>query len=819
MLCYLVKRKSFFCGGSEMEARKKMRKKLVSIILIMLLFASTTLSVANNINKLRNEQHPLTINNIKNPSKTTDIPVNCSDCMVGYWKFDDHGNIVMNDSIENPAYNHGQIIEDGEVPHPGWGSGKVNACLFFQGDSDDYVYIPHHDSLNFGTGNFALEAWISYTGPNDGSVMYPCIMSKRPGPEGSNPDEGFMLGLSYWSAATQGALIFRIGGNNYIGSNPVDDGGWHHIVVQRCGTEVQFYIDGILTDTATSNKDASSNGNLTFAVDRKSGFTTQWDGWFDEFAIYNCCLSAQTIKTHYENSQNGNDYCTGTVHNVDTNLWYNWIQDAIDDQNTESGDTIEVFTPNTNIHPSGEYVENVIVHKDDLKLKAIDSGVIINGASNTVTVNADGDVIQGFIIQNGDGGIRLNGNDATIKFNELKNNHKGIWIYESNDHSITENYIHNNEHGIWLYQATKNEIINNKINDNNKKGLHFESSTSNIVKLNWIICNEVGIALLHSSNENDIMDNVINNQIKGLSIVESNDNEIFCNNIMDNGERGVTIQTNSMGNCLFYNLFGKQGDWYSGSNDYWALWIDDCCEINEIYQNNFDYPAGDDNGNNYWDNGVEGNYWSWESGPDDDGDGILDMLHELYGNGESKDGCPLVALIAGGDCSRKLIINIEDDVNPNQIHMNSPYTYTYTITIENPFSFPVNDVYIVDFLPPGTLDIPSGTNPSIISRVNRGQHLCVITWYIPTLAVSSTYTIEVQVEIDTSSPHIIGNTLDLYNQVFAYSDETITSMTDTNTHYLSKNKHIISPFLELLWNLFQNYPNFLQLIQLLLQIH
>jgi len=43
-----------------------------------------------------------------------------------------------------------------------------------------------------------------------------------------------------------------------------------------------------------------------------------------------------------------------TVHNVDSDEWFHWIQDAIDDADTDSGDTIEVYDASLIVHPGGE---------------------------------------------------------------------------------------------------------------------------------------------------------------------------------------------------------------------------------------------------------------------------------------------------------------------------------------------------------------------------------------------------------------------------------------------------------------------------------
>ena len=232
----------------------------------------------------------------------------CPPCMVSYWKLDELSGALAHDSING---NHGGVFTDGDGMDPDWAPGIAGNALDFAGDAPDAVVIGDHPAYHFGTGDFALEAWIKYEGPTDGSVMYPAIMSKRPGPEGSNPLEGFCLCLTYWPASVPGTLLMRIEDINYYPcSTPVDDGNWHHVVVQRCRGQVEFYVDGQLDGTAQSNKNATTDAGLSLGLDPKSSFETAWEGFLDEVAVYNCCLSSKEIALHFLPGVEGEGYCS-----------------------------------------------------------------------------------------------------------------------------------------------------------------------------------------------------------------------------------------------------------------------------------------------------------------------------------------------------------------------------------------------------------------------------------------------------------------------------------------------------------------------------
>lgn len=228
-------------------------------------------------------------------------------CCVGYWKMDESSGALAHDSING---NHGGVFTDGDGMDPVWAPGIVGNALDFAGDAPDAVVIKDDPAYHFGTGDFAVEAWIRYEGPTDGSVMYPAIMSKRPGPEGSDPLEGFCLCLSYWSASVPGTLLMRIEDTNYYPcSTRVDDGKWHHVVVQRCIDQVQFYVDGQLDGTAASTNNADTDAELIVGLDPSSHYDTEWEGPIDEFAVHNCCLSAEAVADHYEKGLNGSGPC------------------------------------------------------------------------------------------------------------------------------------------------------------------------------------------------------------------------------------------------------------------------------------------------------------------------------------------------------------------------------------------------------------------------------------------------------------------------------------------------------------------------------
>jgi len=343
-----------------------MKKKIVCMLVMTLLIVTGIFPVVNSVNDVKeNVKKYELLTNTDGHCYLAAIPDDCPSCMVSYWKLEDTGNWMAEDYIGS---NDGGVFTDGDQNEPSWGIGQVGDALWLPGDSDDAgVSINHDSSLNLGAcsdigGGFAFEAWINYKGPTDGTVEFPCIMSKRG--SGSNPTTGFMLGIIYHhpSGPTyDGTLMLRIADINYYPcQTKVDDGDWHHIAVFRYNNEVNFYVDGILDGQTTSTKNPDSTGEMRLGIDPKSSHPTVWEGALDEVAIYKWdsyydqCFNEELILCHYKCGLNGHDYCgciepmvEKNVWNEDTNQWVNHILVA-------PGTTVRFKLSFTNIGDCGQ---------------------------------------------------------------------------------------------------------------------------------------------------------------------------------------------------------------------------------------------------------------------------------------------------------------------------------------------------------------------------------------------------------------------------------------------------------------------------------
>lgn len=332
------------------------------------------------------------------------------------------------------------------------------------------------------------------------------------------------------------------------------------------------------------------------------------------------------------------------------------IQDAIDNPDVETGDTIFVF--------GGTYFENVVIDKQlnfigkDKEYEfGSDTGKPIidgNAQDNVVLIKADNVKISGFIIQNSGtqygtqydelimcNGIKLESNQNNIFNNIFQNNLEGLGIYSSNNNTISNNIFNINidnglgidnsyynriydntfiYDGILVWEAYQNYIFNNTINGKpliyleNKTNICIDGNAGQIILVNCdnitVRNNELsntfmGIELWNTNNS-FIFNNTINNPEEWycIQMLYSNYN-IFKDNEISNADIGLFFRRENKNNLVINNNFSDcnlEGIRLEKNNN-----------DNLVYKNNFisnKVNAFDFGENNSWDSGSIGNFWS-----------------------------------------------------------------------------------------------------------------------------------------------------------------------------------------------------------------
>lgn len=129
------------------------------------------------------------------------------------------------------------------------------ASVFFANttSANNYLVTAATSTLEFGSSNFTIELW-----------WYPMSTSRQAIYHGSYSAD-YSVGIDYnstgssytigiWASSngtTWTSLISSDSGGNGIGSQPINQNAWNHIVYQRNGTTWQSYINGVLDRNLT----------------------------------------------------------------------------------------------------------------------------------------------------------------------------------------------------------------------------------------------------------------------------------------------------------------------------------------------------------------------------------------------------------------------------------------------------------------------------------------------------------------------------------------------------------------------------------------
>jgi len=221
-------------------------------------------------------------------------------------------------------------------------------------------------------------------------------------------------------------------------------------------------------------------------------------------------------------------------------------------------------------------------------------------------------------------GIELSSvNNSQIIHINCSSNDYGIRLMECNYNTISGNIVnYNTKYGIYLSRSENNTISGNIVNYNTKYGIYLIFSENNTISENMVNYNTFYGIYLDVSYYNNIFGNTISNNKIGMKIIKTvyaywipgcHDNTISGNNVYSNKEYGIIFYPGCPNNSVYLNCFGGN-------------------KVN----------AYDEGGNNYWDNGIKGNFWSNYTGLDEDGDGIGDIPYNINGYSGCKDNYPLM---------------------------------------------------------------------------------------------------------------------------------------------------------------------------------
>ena len=167
-----------------------------------------------------------------------------------------------------------------------------DGSLFF--DGDDYVEVPHNESLNISDRNGNEGTLMAYIKISDASeVTYNRIISKK---SIWNAPTGYELEVN----PSQNIITFLAGDDNFARGELVPTDDWMHVAVVFQDTVATIYVNGVDATFDYNINPVSSDevplwiGNLTGSADDPEGGA--FNGHIDEIGILDIALTGDEVR-------------------------------------------------------------------------------------------------------------------------------------------------------------------------------------------------------------------------------------------------------------------------------------------------------------------------------------------------------------------------------------------------------------------------------------------------------------------------------------------------------------------------------------------
>jgi len=202
--------------------------------------------------------------------------------IVGTWLFDDGNGKTAKDSSGNK--NDGELKGDLK-----WVNGKFGQAIEFPGVDNNFVEVPHNDSLTLKT--FTFTAWVKL----ERIANYQSIVIKTA--DGATENySGYLMDSSkvFWTRFTSGGAgkwAFQ-----QFGKTAVADGSWHHVAGTYDMKSVKSYVDGVVeADAPFGGVPDPSPGPLNIGDCPNYPYFVK--GIIDDVGLFNVALTADDLKT------------------------------------------------------------------------------------------------------------------------------------------------------------------------------------------------------------------------------------------------------------------------------------------------------------------------------------------------------------------------------------------------------------------------------------------------------------------------------------------------------------------------------------------
>jgi rhodanese-related sulfurtransferase len=311
---------------------------------------------------------------------------------------------------------------------------------------------------------------------------------------------------------------------------------------------------------------------------------------------------------------------------------YPSIQAAV--ENATAGQTLYVS--------SGLYNESLTVDRPITLVGENARTTTLNASTTVMNVTADNVAISDFTIQYtgcacfGYSSVNVtNSQNVNVTDNVIISDDFGIRVVGARRVVVADNNVtHGGEAAIVVVDSQEVSVFENGVTA--ARGMEILNSDDSAFWNNTILCDFSGILIIESYNDAVFGNNFSSNALVGLSISNCINDSFFGNNVFSNGQYEVYM-SQSYNNSIFDNCF--------------------------LAKNNAIIAPAGDNSSNFWDNGLEGNYWSSYTGADTDNDGIGDTPYPI--DTTNRDNHPLMGLFHSYTASLNHTVNVVSNSTMN----------------------------------------------------------------------------------------------------------------------------------------------------------
>jgi parallel beta-helix repeat protein len=302
---------------------------------------------------------------------------------------------------------------------------------------------------------------------------------------------------------------------------------------------------------------------------------------------------------------------------------------------------IESATAGQTLYVSaGLYNESLTVVRPITLVGENASTTTINASTTVMNVGADNVSVSDFMIQYT--GCACYG-------------YSSVNVTNSQNVKVTDNIISSDDFGIRVTGARAIIVVGNNVTHGGDASIVVLDSSEVSVFRNYLTAR--GGIHIDNSNDSAFWDNTILSDLAGIFIAESRSVTVFDNNVTSNSLIGFSI-SDCTGDSFYGNNVFSNGPyivytWHAYNNSI----FDNCFLGNSQVLNH--------NSSNFWDNDLEGNYWSNYTGADTGNDGIGDTPYII--DTTNRDNHPLMGLFHSYATSLNYTVNVVSNSTINDV--------------------------------------------------------------------------------------------------------------------------------------------------------